>query len=483
MNDLLRALRETYPLCVVSFILHISLFSYILLISGEAGLFVVDAGGYLEIGKNIFNGSGFSMDQKEPFIPDSLRTPLYPMYLGLSYYLTGYFWPAVLLQLVINSFLPALVFVIGKAFVQNRNVVWAAAAFTAFEPNLLYYTSVVGTEGIFIVLFLLTIWLIISAMQQGREAYFIASVIIIGIASLVRPVGQWLALFYGITYVLWAKISLRNTLLQSLLKGVLYVFIFFLVISPWLIRNYLVFGNPSLSSFTWVNMYVRTSPSVIAIRDNISYLEAYKNLINGAYHDGLIETTDEWNLYGFEMAPELRRRSLEIINSSPEGLIQAYAIAAVSFLTQDNTYVMLHQLGFLPPVEGSVSPSLVFAQQGIGPFIQVIFELISNPSYTVLYLGRLMWTLFTVLSGIGVASLLFKNRDVINPAVGVFLWLIFLYFLITALPATALVDARHRVPVIPIHAIFITLGAGFAWNLMKHRFDLWCRLPAAKTLN
>ena len=60
-----------------------------------------DAEGYATIARNIAEGNGFSWDKNPPYLPNGNRTPGYPLFLALSYILTGGFLLAIFIQIVL----------------------------------------------------------------------------------------------------------------------------------------------------------------------------------------------------------------------------------------------------------------------------------------------------------------------------------------------------------------------------------------------
>lgn len=452
-------------LFALSLFLHLGIFTAFLIQGGEMKLLVVDASQYLEIGKNIFSGHGFSMSYAAPYLPDGVRTPLYPLWLGFWYALTGHFWPAVLAQVVLNSFLPILTILIGSYFIHDKRILLAAGIFTAIEPNLLYYTSVVATEGVFIFLFTLGLYLFLRAALERRETNIAASAFTFGLATLVRPVAQFISLA--------AALFLYESNRQGTMWGkiILYLLVFLLVLSPWIVRNEVAFKTPMLSSFIWLNLFTRTSPSVIALRDHITYQDAYEGLLKGLQRDGFIANTyEEKELIKMNspfMAPELRRRALDVIFSSPMSLVKVYLLSFVNFFTQDNSYVLFHELGFLPSVPGAVSPSLLLFQEGVSSAVRAMWHLLENPSYLVLYFGRIMWLGITCLMLWGARTVLASDSKTKHMAT--FLLVVIFYFALSSLPTTAELDARLRAPVIPIEIMFASYGAVSFWGRMRNK--------------
>ncbi|MBI3627208.1 MAG: glycosyltransferase family 39 protein [Candidatus Sungbacteria bacterium] len=461
MSSFMRQYRFIVAICLVGFILRLGLFLVFLHQGGEENLLVVDAGQYFQIAKNLLAGNGFSMSYAPPYLIDGVRTPLYPLWLAFFYGLTHHIWPAVLVQIILNSLLPFFVYSIGKRFIKDKRVLFLALTLTALEPNLVYYTSVVGTEGLFIPLFTINLWFLMRCLDGGRtlrNALYAGA--FLSLATLTRPISQFFFIIGGL-FLFFVTRYLHQNWRRAIMISLAYVVIFLLVISPWVLRNWIEFKSVSLSSFTWLNFYSRTASSVVALRDHKTYGEAYQELYDDLLRAGIIKNTyDEKELIklnSFSVQPELRRRAIDIIKSDPSAVPKIYAVTFFNVLTQDNTYLVLHQLGILPGVSGSVSPSLLLFQRGIKPALATVITLARNPVYVVLYSGRAIWFLITLLALLGIAASL-RNADWRVRSVATLLAVTLLYFFILALPATASVDARLRVPTEAFEMIFISLG-------------------------
>ncbi|MBI3627209.1 MAG: glycosyltransferase family 39 protein [Candidatus Sungbacteria bacterium] len=450
---------------IISLILHLAVFSFFLLKQGEiGGLFVVDASDYVGEAKNIADGHGFSVTPEAPYIPNATIGPLYPLYLSIFYRFTGHFWPAVLVQNIIASFIPILVFLIGSYFILDRRILWGAALFSAIEPNLLYYTSVVASEGVFIVLLLLSMLAFIRFLKTDKKSWLIVSALILGLTVLSRIAIQYLVgflAFWLLVYFIKKKYSTK-VIIQNL---AILLLVYFAFISPWMIRNWRTFGHTELATTGWIDLYTRTGSSVRALVEGTSYGESYHRQLQDLVDQGIIKDADEREMYGFQFQPLLKAQTLTLFREHPEELVKVSLISFISILTQDNTYVFLHQAGVLPAVPGNVSPSLILFQKGIRGVVATMLTLARNQAYLVIYAGRILWAILTVLFAVGVYAL-WKAKE--SRAFISFLMLVIFYVWGISIPLTASISARYRTPIIPIMSLFIVVGA---WYLAYRIFS------------
>lgn len=110
-----------------------------------------------------------------------------------------------------------------------------AGLITALFPSLIAYTSVLATEPPFICFFLLTLWLMI---RERRWYWLILAGVAFGISALIRPTIISFTAVIPIYYLLKSR-SLRKTALKTLAI----VATALVVILPWTLRNYQVFGS------------------------------------------------------------------------------------------------------------------------------------------------------------------------------------------------------------------------------------------------
>ncbi len=200
-----------------------------------------DSPEYDVVAQNLAHGHGFSI---KPDLPTPSRAPLYPLFLAAFYYIFGWaFTPLSASMLhytplgVVQSAMDALscliiYFIALRLFNRSQVVAVLSAALYAIYPAMIRYCHLMYTEVLFIFLFLLSILLLLRAIEKESYLLFILSGICLGLGTLTR--GTTL-LFPFFTLVL----LLRN---KKLLKK-LFVFIAcsIITVAPWTIRNYVQF--------------------------------------------------------------------------------------------------------------------------------------------------------------------------------------------------------------------------------------------------
>jgi 4-amino-4-deoxy-L-arabinose transferase-like glycosyltransferase len=197
---------------------------------------------YDALARSLLNGQGYSFPKNwYPFTPANTPTAhwsfLYPLYLAGVYALTGYH-PLVarLLQGTVGGALICfLIYLIGRRVV-NEDTGLVAAGLAAIYGYFIYYNVALMTETFFIVLVLLILYLSIELKENPAPIRWVGLGLSLGLASLLR---QTVLLFVPFL-LFWLFLELRT-------RGVrwwsfaLPVIIIALLVTPWTIRNYLIY--------------------------------------------------------------------------------------------------------------------------------------------------------------------------------------------------------------------------------------------------
>jgi 4-amino-4-deoxy-L-arabinose transferase-like glycosyltransferase len=181
--------------------------------------------------------------------PESLRTPLYPIFIAVIYFLFGHKpWVVMLFQITLDAFASiVLLFAFFQLF--SRRVALIAAAFYALDTFLILYSSTTLYSDSFFVFFTCCCILVyehhhLFDPQKRALLYCGLSSLFLGLATLVKPISQYILVFYLAYFIMVNRKYLRTAFLYSAVALV----VFGLILTPWLFRNYHNFGYFSLSS-------------------------------------------------------------------------------------------------------------------------------------------------------------------------------------------------------------------------------------------
>ncbi len=249
--------RKIIWLVSIAFAARLAVFVLLLGNYGPGGFYLAnraapltdnDSQNYVTIAKNIAEGNGYSRFVEPPFEPDSFRTPLLPLYftpfiskLGFTIGVTA----AMLVLIAILSFSAAIAFKFARLFLSERYSFWFALVI-ALEALLVYRSSIAEPDALIVLLLLAAMYFFARFWKEGGAGYLYATGISLGILTLAKPVGIYVI-------VLTAFFALARS--RSLKSTAAYALIALAVISPWVYRNYKVFGSWSMSSITMYNFY------------------------------------------------------------------------------------------------------------------------------------------------------------------------------------------------------------------------------------
>ncbi|QDT45395.1 hypothetical protein Pan241w_55150 [Gimesia alba] len=223
-----------------------------------------DRDAYIAIARNLTEGNGFSssnLGQETEIRPTAFRPPLYPCLLAVIYFLNAGSVGVGIVQIILGMLTVWFTWKAGKAL-QMEGAALVAAAIVATDPILLQYTTYAMTEVLAAFLTSLLLFLLVTSLStdpvpsetQARKTLTFWTGIVWGLAILCRPTylaffGIWLVFRCASTLLLHFR-SVKTALIeQSELKrlAVLAAGIM-LAVSPWVIRNLLVFQSPILST-------------------------------------------------------------------------------------------------------------------------------------------------------------------------------------------------------------------------------------------
>jgi len=254
---------------------------------------------------------------------DAFRAPVYPLFLAGIYSVFGH-KPnvAIIFQLILSSLTCILVYYIGEVFIR-KGVGFIAGLLLALDFPTAIYGNLIMTDMLFTFLFLASIYFILKFFREGKRKHLIYSAILLGASALCRQV----ILYFAFVMVLSFIVVYRRNFIKALLNYCIYILIFLAAVSPWAIRNYIVYDNLSLSITQGGNLLFY----------NAAYLEAYKR--GGYEHLDAIRK---------EMQEETDRMFAERGISSPFEKAKIYQELAVEKILADpGLYAKIHLIGAL----------------------------------------------------------------------------------------------------------------------------------------
>ncbi len=213
----------------------------------------VDAQGYQALAVNLLDGHGFSLNSQAPYVPDAIRTPLYPVFVAAVYGLSGRDPARVA---VIQAWLDALTALVVADVVRRLTGQgrwgWLAGGLYALNPILWRFGNELLTEP---VLAAVTAWLLWAFVRYGFERqlrWLILAGVLAGLALLAKPNVVLLPAIVAAAVAMLpaggeGQLRRGGALRERAARAVLIVGLALAVVFPWVLRNRLVFGRWFLS--------------------------------------------------------------------------------------------------------------------------------------------------------------------------------------------------------------------------------------------
>ncbi|MGQ9627150.1 MAG: ArnT family glycosyltransferase [Anaerolineae bacterium] len=186
---------------------------------------------YENTAMNVMQGRGYVAPEGR-----SYTAPLYPLFLAGLYTIFGLQnYPALkAIESLIGALTCGWVYLIGRTLF-GRSTGRLAGLLSTIYPFLIYYTGTALTENLFT--FLLAAGMVcLAALVQGfRWQYVLGGGVLLGLATLTRPV----ALGLSVVVPIWAGLVFSDSR-RALLSAAGISLALILTVLPWSIRNYVI---------------------------------------------------------------------------------------------------------------------------------------------------------------------------------------------------------------------------------------------------
>ena len=205
-----------------------------------------DALGYHHLAITLLESHRFAYGSARE--PETIRTPLFPLYISTVYWLFGTKpWIVILGQIILNTISCLLILLLFAQHFGARIAV-ISSIFFALEPlNILFSCSLYSE--VFFVFFLVAAFYVFGQSikaETGNKAFVLYAVsgILMGLATLARPI----TVYFPLVVIIILFVNYRTQVLRATQYAITYLLFFILTLSPWLIRNHGISGRYSVTS-------------------------------------------------------------------------------------------------------------------------------------------------------------------------------------------------------------------------------------------
>lgn len=444
------ALSFRFSLLIISLSIngYDRLFNDIILVKGNDPLT------YHQLAINLINYHSFVYQPGLP--PVTLRTPGYPLFISFIYFLLGSEPLLVILfQIIFDSLTCLLIFKLTK-IITNYRIAIIAAILYAFEPHASIFSLSMYSDTIFVFFITLFGYLFVKYLKDNKIHFLISSAIVLGITILIKPSSIYLPIIIIVFVILRRgkefKVIIRDTLY--------FLFILLLVISPWLIRNYLHFNKFFLSTSGEYNLLVlNITPLKMELtklpQDSAIYtlLSEADSLMKSQGVRPVFNKTPEnyWDTltlqYDFNKAEYWKKTAFDYMEKYPLIFIKYYSLGIL------HTFANVGTSAFSTYFNLSTKSSVINIKSESNIFLLIkryfseknIFEILIGLTISIFLL------MVYISCFIGIVKIkFFENRIIVY-----FLMVLVIYFVMIS-GAGGLV--RFKLPAIPFYLVFASVG-------------------------
>jgi 4-amino-4-deoxy-L-arabinose transferase-like glycosyltransferase len=317
----------------------------------QVNIFLIDeSNDYMVFARNLLTCHSMA---RVPCLPSAFRTPVYPFllagFLGAFGETTG-IWLLIFLQFFVSVFTVIVIYLTLKQVIGDTPALIGAVIYSLLIDPIIY-TYLITTETLFTFFIVFTLYQLILYQKQNNAKYLIFSGLSLGLSILTRPVATflpWLLFAVIIGFALYKKRG-------NVLKPFILLAVTFLVLSPWLLRNYLVLGSPEISTVGGTNLYFYNYAYLKAYLSNQSVDEIQKQLRSSDIDESSM-------LVGSDFARVSRQ--------------ETYALQEI--LGHPGDYAIVHMRGLFQILFGTCSEEL-FHQLGLTYQPRNMFDIV-NPN-------------------------------------------------------------------------------------------------------
>ena len=396
---------------------------------------------YTTLANNILEGHGFSLRIVAPYVPDTIRTPFYPLVLAVFIKLFGNPVTSLPFTMLIGTIIPVAGVYIAKLLGCSVKQQIVVGLILSLDPNLWYYSMIIGSEGIFLPFVAAAIAILMAGMQKQTKSRAALAGLLLGVSCLGRPIVQFVPIvligcLIGLGWIVKPRRQLVNF-------GIIFLVTFVLTVSPWLLRNYRVFNVIDFSNVGWFNMYTRVAATAEALAVGKSYPDMRVEFLQRLHEKGYVKKAPvlEQDVHGYEFKKIFKEETWDVVKKYPKQTLLSQVSAVWTVVSQDITVLIAKNTGLVDVTYPSKSIAEVISQNGIRAALFYVSGFVLTPWLYAIVM-RIFWLIIFFFALI---APFFVIREQGSRRVMVyFAWLYMLGIIALSLNAAAQADGRYR---------------------------------------
>lgn len=425
----------------------------------------------IPLADNLKNYGIFSQSESPPFIPESFRTPGYPLFIAaVKLFFKNYFAISVIQAFLV--FLSGyLIFKIGQKVLSTTAGFFAFLLYI-FSANVILHSLYVLSDNLYAFFSILSVYLLFFRDDDlGKARNIILAGLALGVTIFIKPVGALLPLIFG--FFLFVFLIKKQKFRKVLFSVLLLELAVFAVILPWGIRNKIVTGSSwkifsvsnswGMTSTGTFNLYYFYIPQYLCLKQDPRSCYDEKNMadIKASLRRAIGYNDENLDLLSsIKYSSAMAEESLRIINGDRLGFASYYLKATLPrfFLSSSFKRLAMDLSGDSDNTKNNTLRDFAFR----GEFSSMWQKIKAQPVYTLGIIWSFLITILCVLS-------LFKIRS--NGFILMFLLIIAHYVFITG-PAAYF---RYRLPADPFIIIAALAGLLFLTGFSHRNSGAWAK--------
>lgn len=224
-----------------------------------------DTGRYVPIAERILAHEAYAWNTSYP--AELLNSVGYPLFLaGVFLFVGSSPWEVGAVQLLLSGVL-ILILYFHLSGAVGTFPAFIAVLVLAFDPLTLLFSLTILTEILFAVLLGVASVILIRWANTEKTVSLLAAGFLLGIACLVRPMGQLLIGLWALAIFLFPDVRIginTQSVIMRMKRVLLFVAPAVILIFPWIVRNGVLWDCPTLSSVDRVTLRDWLAAKVIA---------------------------------------------------------------------------------------------------------------------------------------------------------------------------------------------------------------------------
>ena len=367
----------------------------------------------------------------------------YPLFISFIYAVFGEsLWNIVSVQILLDSISCVVIALMAKSLF-NKGF-WIAGVLSAINLNMIILSIMILTDTLFLFLFVLFLFSLFQYIKNKKIMWFFILVILISLATLVRPSSYYLLPILLIGLVGW-RLWQRDAILKIGALATIYLTVVTVLLGGIHQRNYQRYGSTALVYQTGTHILGWVVPATYQYSGQGSYQQgqqlARERLASTLQHDQL----EVLSTNPFESSFYLTNVGKEILfEFGFIKILKAWSVGSVVNL-------LAPSVAFSPALRAMEHPSF-YETEGNG-IVEKLFNYIKNSDgflyLSILAIGTVISVIFTILALIGAFKMILTLPSII---VTVLIFLVGYFFAITG----PIIGVKYRLPIEPILILFVT---------------------------